>query len=109
MASEFFKRINKVPTSPFKKVSDLTINQKYLITNAEIKDTKFGKSIQLTVIDEDEEPIKFFLPKRYSNLKRQQLKYFLKNDIIYKGKKDKMDIIMFEENREFGNESDSDE
>ena len=104
MASEFFKRINKMPTSPFKKISDLTINEKYLITNAEIKDTKFGKSVQLTVIDE--EPIKFFLPKRYSNTKKQHLVYFKNNFIIYKGKKDKMDIIMFEENREFDNESD---
>ena len=69
MASEFFKTINKKPTSPFKKLSELKINEKYLIINAEFKDTKFGKSVQMTV-DEDNEKIKFFLPKRYSNIKK---------------------------------------
>ena len=97
MASEFFKTINKKPTSPFKKVSDLTIDKKYLITNAEIKDTKFGNSVQLTT-NEDEEEIKFFLPKRYSKTKKRELKYFLNNFIVYKGREDKMDIITFKEN-----------
>ena len=92
-------------SSPFKKISELTIDKKYLIVNAEIKDTKFGKSIQLTVIDEDKEPIKFFLPKRYSNTKKQHLKYFLNNLFIYKGKDDKMDIVKFIENKEFSSES----
>ena len=106
MASEFFRTLNKKPTSPFKKISDLTIDKKYLITNAEIKDTKFGKSIQLTVIDEDEDPIKFFLPRRYSNTNKKHLKYFINNFIVYKGKDDKMDIIEFMENNSSEEESD---
>lgn len=106
MASEFFKTINKKPTSPFKKVSDLTIDQKYLITNAEIKDTKFGKSVQLTT-NEDEEEIKFFLPRRYSKTKKRELKYFINNFIVYKGREDKMDIIKFKENKEKENSSES--
>ena len=108
MASEFFKSLNKKPTSPFKKVSDLTINKKYSITNAEIKDTKFGKSVQLTV-DEDEEEIKFFLPRRYSKTKRSELKYFINNYIVYKGREDKMDIIKFKENKEKEISSESEE
>ena len=97
MASEFFKTINKKPTSPFKKLSELTINKKYLIINAEFKDTKFGKSVQITV-NEDDDIIKVFLPKRYSNIKKRELQYFINNFIIYKGKEDKMDIINFVEN-----------
>ena len=69
MASEFFKTLNKKVTSPFKKVSDLTIDKKYLITNVGFKDTKFGKSVQITT-NEDDSEIKFFLPKRYSNIKK---------------------------------------
>ena len=57
MSSEFFKTLNKKSSSPFKKISDLSISKKYLITNAEIKDTKYGRSVQMTV-DEDNEEIK---------------------------------------------------
>ena len=102
MASEFFKSINQKPSSPFKKVSDLTINKEYLITNAEIKDTKYGPSIQLTINnfnEEDLSKVKFFLPKRYSNTKPRELKYFINNYIVYKGKKFSTDIIEFVENR----------
>ena len=114
MASEFLKSLNnKKPTSPFKKLSDLTINKSYLITNAEFKDTKFGRSVQITVMNEDNEPIKFFLPKRYGiNIKRRELKYFVDNIIIYKGREDKMDIIEFvekEKEKEKENSSDEDE
>ena len=96
MASEFFKSINQKPSSPFKKVSDLTINEKYLITNAEIKDTKYGKSVQITVIEDCSE-IMFFLPKRFSNTKPRELKYFINNYIIYEGRENQIDIIRFEE------------
>ena len=108
MASEFFKTLNKKPTSPFKKVSDLTINKKYLIISAEFKDTKFGRSVQITISEDDDE-IKFFLPKRYSNTKKRELQYFTNNFIVYKGKEDKMGIIKFVENKEISSESESDE
>ena len=108
MASEFFKTINKKPTSPFKKLSELKIKKKYLIFNAEFKDTKFGKSVQITAY-EDNEKIKFFLPKRYSNLRKSELQYFINNYIVYMGKEDKMDIIKFIENKEISSESEAEE
>ena len=108
MASEFFKTINKKPTSPFKKLSELKIKKKYLIFNAEFKDTKFGKSVQITAY-EDNEKIKFFLPKRYSNLRKSELQYFINNYIVYMGREDKTDIIEFIENKEISSESEAEE
>ena len=102
MASEFLKSLNKKPNSPFKKISDLTTNKKYLITNAEIKDTKYGKSVQLTV---DEDDIKFFLPKRYSKTKKSELKYFINNYIVYMGREDTMYMVKFIENKDISSES----
>ena len=108
MASEFFKTINKKPTSPFKKLSELKIKEKYLITGAEFKDTKFGKSVQITVY-EDNEKIKFFLPKRYSNIRKSELQYFINNYIVYMGREDTMDIIKFIENKEISSDSEAEE
>ena len=106
MASEFFKSINKKPTSPFKKLSELKLKEKYLIIDAEFKDTKYGKSIQITAY-EDNEKIKFFLPKRYSNIRKRELQYFINNYIVYMGKEDKMDIVKFIENKEISSESET--
>ena len=75
MSNDFFKTLNKKPSSPFKKISDLSNSKKYLITYAENKDTKYGRSVQMT-INEDNEEIKFFLPKRYSKTKKNEFKYF---------------------------------
>ena len=77
--------LNKKSASPFKKISDLITNKKYMIVSAEIKYTKFGRSVQFTV-DEDGEQFKFFLPKRLSNIEELDLILYINNYIVYKGR-----------------------
>ena len=83
MDKKFSKNENN--TTLYKKVSDLQINKKYLITNAEYKDTRYGKSVQMTV-KENGKKIKFFLPKRFNNeIKECDLNSYLYQYIVYEG------------------------
>lgn len=110
MASNFLKKINNLKS--YTKVSDLEINQEYKIIDAEKVETKYGKTIK--VILEDGE--KLYLPKRFSIIKKSELKYFKNTIIIYKGKNQKkMDILEFkkvdesEENKKVKEEDSDDE
>ena len=83
MDKKFSKNENN--TTLYKKVSDLQINKKYLITNVEYKDTRYGKSVQMTV-KENGKKIKFFLPKRFNNeIKECDLNSYLYQYIVYEG------------------------
>ena len=103
MANNFLNMMNNLSIkSNYKKISELEEFKKYEIINAVFKETKFGKSIQITIQDNT----KLFLPKRYCNIKKEELKSFVGICIQYEGKKDKMDIISF---HELDEESDDEE
>lgn len=91
MASKFFNKINNLKS--YKKISDLKVGVRYLIKSAEFTKTKYGKSIKIFLRDEET----IYLPKRYSNIKKNELEYFTNAFIIYRGKKDNYDVIEFEE------------
>lgn len=87
---DFLNKINNIKS--FVKISELEVDKEYLIEEAKIIETKYGKSIQVTLDDND---IKVFLPKRYSVIKKSELKYLEGTYLIYKGKDEKMDLIEF--------------
>ena len=87
-------KFNNLSSSAYKKMSELEVDRKYEITSAFIKETKFGKSIQVTLDDE----INVFLPKRFSKLSKSDLKTLIDLHLIYKGKnEDGMDIVELSE------------
>ena len=72
------------------KLYELDVGRKYSITKAQRFETKYGESVLLTILDDDEKSVSVFLPKRYTavitdehirmiNSKRAKL------DLIYKG------------------------
>lgn len=92
MASNFFKKINNLKS--YTKISDLEIDQEYKIIDADKEETKFGKSIKIILKDGE----KLYLPKRFSIIKKNELKYFKNTILIYKGKNNlNMDILEFKE------------
>ena len=89
-------KFNNLSSSSYKKLSDLEVDKVYEITSAMIKETKFGKSIQVELNDE----INVFLPKRFSKLSKTNLKTLVDLHLIYKGKNEEMngmDIIELSE------------
>ena len=71
------------------KISDLKINKKYLITNAEF----IGKRVQMTVVENDKK-FKFFLPKRFDKTDECDLNSYLYHNIVYEGKKDRIHFTL---------------
>lgn len=91
---DFLKKVNNIKS--FTKVSELKVDEEYLIEEAKIIETKYGKSIKVTFDDNTS----VFLPKRYSVIKKSELKLLEGLSLVYKGKDEKMDLIEFRNNEE---------
>ena len=75
----------------YKKISDLTINKRYLIIETKCKD--FGESIILTIIYEGEF-INIILSNKNNSIKKSFIKFLIGRYIIYKGQNGKKDFII---------------
>ena len=59
-------RFSEADVSDVIKVSEMQIGRKYPITRARRIDTKYGKSVLLTLLEGDGHSVNAFLPKRYA-------------------------------------------
>ena len=69
------------------KLDDLEIGHKYKIINANKVNTKFGASISIEIIHNNEK-VTIFLPKRLSDLSRRQTEELKNYAFTYNGKID---------------------
>lgn len=63
----FLTKFNAVSAIEYKRCSELTINKQYPIVDLKNVDTRYGKSVLVT-LEDDGERYRVYLPKRYADV-----------------------------------------